>query len=518
MCIGRQWWRLLRHAAMAPARPGAEVRAAQRERPSTARCRNVAEGAACATGVMPGAGTVAASPAAATSASATAAEARLLHREAELVPLHVHGLHTHLHLLADGELVLDALDEAIADARDVHEPLGLCPVLRGRLDKGAEGRDVDNCGIQPLVVRDVNEGRDVLRRPSAAAAAADLALNHGEAKLAVVPDLRDPALHLLALLHVLVDVVHALVGDAGDVHETVARGADVNERAKVPDAPHGARVLGADLQILDGDRRGSHALGADGRVLRAAIRVLPLDLESAVFVHLDDRAGVHLPVVREDGLHLVVHLVGLEDRDLLHLLGLQVVGLRPAVRVVPLHLEGAVSVGGLDGARVPTSVIRGGRLDIVAHDVVLEDENLLDVRGLDVLGLRPSVGVVPPHGVRAVVLDGVDGAGVLLLVVGRDRLHLVAHRQVVVRPAPPAGPRGAAPAARGDRMPGSRWRGGAREPGNKIQRHGREAGGERDGSAQQGQAGPGGPHPWALGANRERLSRHGRPGCLGPAL
>mmetsp|Transcript_27397 Transcript_27397/g.85538 ORF Transcript_27397/g.85538 Transcript_27397/m.85538 type:complete len:456 (+) Transcript_27397:416-1783(+) len=443
---------------------------------------------------------------AAAATAAGPAHARLPHAEAQLAPLQVHGVDPHPDGLADGDLVLHAVDEAVADARDVHEALRRGAVGQAHLHEGAEGGNVGDRAVQPLLVRDVGEGGEVHVLPPLPAAAAELALDHGEPELAVVPHLADPDLDLLALLQVVVNVVDALVGDAGDVHEAVARGADVHEAAEVPDAPHGARVLRPHLEALDGDGGVPHLLGADGRVLGPAVWILPLDLEGAVAVHLDHLPGVHLPVLREHGLDVVVHLVVLEDGHLLHLLRLDVVGLGAAVRVVPLHLEGAVGVRRRHGAGVPVAVVGRDRLHIITRHVVLEDDDLPDLPRLDVVGLRPAVRVVPPHDVRAVGVGGLDHARVPLLVVRGDRLDLVTGLEPLRRLPSSAGPRQPAPTGHGCCAPSRGRRGAARESGDEAQGHGGEAGGE-DG-AQQGRARPGGARPRAAQGRQGLLPRH----------
>mmetsp|Transcript_125073 Transcript_125073/g.335712 ORF Transcript_125073/g.335712 Transcript_125073/m.335712 type:complete len:361 (-) Transcript_125073:457-1539(-) len=221
------------------------------------------------------------------------------HGEAQLVRLGVRTLELHPYLLAHLDEVVDVLHEGVRDLGHVHQALRLLAAVQGDGDEGAERGDVGNLAVEPLA--DLVHEQGGVGSRAAAAGAVRLALDHGQAELAVVAQTADPDLDLLVLLELSVDVIDPVPRDGGDVQEPFALGADVHERAEIPDVPHGAGVLLADLELVEGYGRDLHVLGAHGALLRPAVRVVPLHLERAVVVALEHHGLVHHTVLRKLG-------------------------------------------------------------------------------------------------------------------------------------------------------------------------------------------------------------------------
>mmetsp|Transcript_1849 Transcript_1849/g.4110 ORF Transcript_1849/g.4110 Transcript_1849/m.4110 type:complete len:217 (-) Transcript_1849:302-952(-) len=203
----------------------------------------------------------------------------------------------------------------------------------------------------------IDEAREISRgATSPAPPAGDLGLHHGEAYLAIL-DALDPDLDLLTALHDVVDIVDKAVFEAGDVHKPLHLCTEVDERAEGGGVDDGSRVLLAHLQLVQGDRWVLHILSGHGRGLWPAVGVIPLHLEGAILVELGHNTWVHVPVLREHGLHSLVHLVILVDDDHLHVPHLDWGDLGAAVGVVPLHVTSAVCVDLLNGGGVPVLIV-----------------------------------------------------------------------------------------------------------------------------------------------------------------
>mmetsp|Transcript_66584 Transcript_66584/g.189030 ORF Transcript_66584/g.189030 Transcript_66584/m.189030 type:complete len:224 (+) Transcript_66584:64-735(+) len=180
-----------------------------------------------------------------------------LHCKAHLPTVSVDIQNSDLDLLPNLHLVLDALDEAVLDLRDVHEAVGRrAAVLGGYGDEGAERSGSGNLAHQPLLRVHALEGRDV-RGPAWGAAPAASAGLHGEAHLAVLHvHGQHSNLHLLALLDLVLDAGAEVVLDLRDVHEAVrrlaARQPHGHEGAKGHDLGDGAILPLVGREVLEG--------------------------------------------------------------------------------------------------------------------------------------------------------------------------------------------------------------------------------------------------------------------------
>mmetsp|Transcript_6402 Transcript_6402/g.18402 ORF Transcript_6402/g.18402 Transcript_6402/m.18402 type:complete len:276 (-) Transcript_6402:8-835(-) len=174
----------------------------------------------------------------------------LLHGEAHLACAHVHARDPDLNLLAHLEHVCHTLHEAILDLCDVHQALRRGAAFRRRhLHEGTKVCCGHDRALQPHIRGHPFERRQVDGLPGTTTPSRQLALDHRQPELAVSL-LLQPDLDFLTLLQVVAHVVHAIIGDLGNVHKPVSIGTEVDEGAKAGDAPDRARVLLADLRLV----------------------------------------------------------------------------------------------------------------------------------------------------------------------------------------------------------------------------------------------------------------------------
>ena len=166
---------------------------------------------------------------------------------------------------------------------------------------------------ETLTTRSVPSALAADAPPSPASAAAGSSPTGREADLALVVDLVDADLELLAERQDVLDGVDPpAAAELGDVHEAVAPGKDVDERTELGDVHHPTRVDLAQLGL------GRIDDGEDGRLgllhPPALDRADRDDALGAVVVDVDVGAGLGLD--RVDHLALGAdHLADLVDRD-----------------------------------------------------------------------------------------------------------------------------------------------------------------------------------------------------------
>mmetsp|Transcript_38409 Transcript_38409/g.96395 ORF Transcript_38409/g.96395 Transcript_38409/m.96395 type:complete len:314 (-) Transcript_38409:316-1257(-) len=312
---------------------------------------------------------------------------------------------------------MNVLNPTISDLGDMDQAICRGAVWKRYRDEGAEGRKSTHHAIVPLTRRDVCKWLQVHRLSAAPQASVSSPLHSGQAKLPIISEPGDPNINLLALFQMVVDAVDTLFSNIRDVQEAVALRSNVHKGAEISHRLDQTRVLLTHLQLVKGDGRISHVLRAASRLLGASIRVVPLYIKGTVLIRLRHCSSVHVPIIRELRFDLIIHLVVLEDDDLPHVLRVDLVSLITSIRVVPLHRKGAVLVDLCHGAGVPHVIIWRHSAHIIANDVVSENDDLLQAGGRQVVGLRAAVGVVPLHSEGTIVVDCLNPARVPHLVI-----------------------------------------------------------------------------------------------------
>mmetsp|Transcript_114578 Transcript_114578/g.365378 ORF Transcript_114578/g.365378 Transcript_114578/m.365378 type:complete len:297 (-) Transcript_114578:19-909(-) len=266
--------------------------------------------------------------------------------------------------------------------------------------------------------------------PDVKGAAAEVPLHHAWVPVVIV---RRPGLHPVTHSVVPEDALHVLRPAAADLwpalglvplHQEGAVLADLAHNTWIPlprlwvesvhHVTHLVVPVGDDLL---------HVPRRAGRGVRAVpVRVVPADLEGAVFLALRNSSHVPAPVRGEERLHPVPNLVVDEDLHLPDGLRRAKRRLGPSVRVVPADVDAAAFAGALHGAVVPGPVLWEDGSHGVANPVVGECGEWPEV-------LEPAVGnlwavarMIPPD-VEAVVLVALlDRAGIPLPVLVEEGL------------------------------------------------------------------------------------------------
>mmetsp|Transcript_56067 Transcript_56067/g.150993 ORF Transcript_56067/g.150993 Transcript_56067/m.150993 type:complete len:216 (-) Transcript_56067:470-1117(-) len=179
----------------------------------------------------------------------------------------------------------------------------------------------------------------------------DFALDHRQADLPVVLDIRNPDGNILAHLQVVPNIQDKVLSDLGDVKQAQVLPVKVNKGAELRNALDKARVLLPDLELLMADARISHVFVTNSRAPKALD--FPLHLESAALVHIDHHARGEDPIFRTPCHDVVALLICLAEDAPPHAIRPDVVRLSTSFRVIPLDPEGAILVQLQNGSKEP---------------------------------------------------------------------------------------------------------------------------------------------------------------------
>mmetsp|Transcript_19627 Transcript_19627/g.58715 ORF Transcript_19627/g.58715 Transcript_19627/m.58715 type:complete len:328 (+) Transcript_19627:124-1107(+) len=150
------------------------------------------------------------------------------HGQAQLAVGNIHRHDPHLHVVPDLHRVFDALDVLACDLGDVHEASRLLLHPRGgHVDKSSEARDRLHLAVEPLVLGDILEWRQVRLRRFLTLHWLLHAQRHPACGLVRC---QDPDPHRLPRLDLGIDVIDERILDLTDVHQALGGRAAVGQR------------------------------------------------------------------------------------------------------------------------------------------------------------------------------------------------------------------------------------------------------------------------------------------------